>query len=87
MIEEKEQGPGPAGSPANGVEADPRQWAGLSDDLPPENVQPAAKAPPAGVSLMITQQQKADLRERGYSDYQIRGMKPEKAHRVLGLIK
>jgi len=59
----------------------------LSDDLPPEKVQPAAKAPPAGVSLMITQQQKADLRERGYSDYQIRGMKPEEAHRVLGLIK
>jgi len=52
----------------------------LSDDLPPEKVQPAAKAPPAGVSLMITQQQKADLGERGYSDYQIRGMKPEKAH-------
>jgi hypothetical protein len=41
-----------------------------SDDLPPENVQPALKAPPAGVSLMITQQQRADLRERGYSDEQ-----------------
>jgi hypothetical protein len=35
---------------------------------------------------MITQQQKTDLRERGYSDEQIRDMKPEEAHRILGLI-
>ena len=63
---------GPATSPA--------------DNLPPENVQPV-KAPPAAVSLMITRQQKADLRERGYSDAQIREMKPEDAHRVLGLIE
>lgn len=39
-----------------------------------------------GVSLMITRQQKADLRERGYTDEQIRDMKPEEAHKVLGLI-
>jgi hypothetical protein len=48
-----------------------------------ESVRPAAKT---GVSLMITRQQKADLRERGYTDEQIRDMKPEEAHRVLGLI-
>jgi hypothetical protein len=35
---------------------------------------------------MITQRQKTDLRERGYSDEQIRDMTPEEAHRVLGLI-
>jgi hypothetical protein len=35
---------------------------------------------------MITQQQRADLRERGYSDEQIRDMKPEEAHKVLGLM-
>lgn len=39
-----------------------------------------------GVSLMITQAQKAQLRERGYTDDQIREMKPEDAHRALGLI-
>jgi hypothetical protein len=35
---------------------------------------------------MITRQQKADLRDRGYSDEQIRDMKPEEAHKALGLI-
>ena len=39
----------------------------------------------ASVSLMITQQQKDTLRELGYTDDQIRDMKPEDAHRVLGL--
>ncbi len=58
-----------------------------SDDLPPEKVQPSGKARQAGVSLMITRQQKADLRELGYTDDQIRDMKPEEAHRVLGLIE
>jgi hypothetical protein len=52
----------------------------------PESVQPASQAPRAWVSLMITRQQKAELRERGYSDEQIRDMKPGQAHRVLGLI-
>jgi len=58
----------------------------VSGDLLPQEVQRAAKALPAGVSLMITRQQKADLRELGYTDDQIRDMKPEEAHRVLGLI-
>jgi hypothetical protein len=38
------------------------------------------------VSLMITLEQKEALRERGFSDEQIREMKPEDAHRTLGLI-
>lgn len=75
-----------------GGEADPSisklssQRSALLDDPPPESVQPTSKAPQAWVSLMITQRQKADLRERGYSDEQIRQMKPEEAHKVLGLI-
>jgi hypothetical protein len=75
-----------------GGEADPfvstlsPKRSALLDAPPPESVQPASIAPQAWVSLMITQQQKADLRERGYSDEQIRDMKPEEAHKVLGLI-
>jgi hypothetical protein len=58
----------------------------LLDDPPPESMPPTSKASQAWVSLMITQRQRADLRERGYSDEQIRDMKPEEAHKVLGLI-
>jgi hypothetical protein len=48
---------------------------------------PALSAQPsASVSLMITQQQKVALRERGYTDEQIRDMTPADAHRALGLI-
>jgi len=39
-----------------------------------------------GVSFFVTQAQKVQLRERGYTDDQIRDMKPEDAHRALGLI-
>jgi hypothetical protein len=63
----------------------PKRSASLADP-PPESLQPPSKARRAHVSLMITQQQKADLRERGYSDEQIRDMKPEEAHKMLGLI-
>jgi len=51
--------------------------------LEPTGDRPAVKA---GVSLMITRLQKANLRALGYTDEQIRDMKPEEAHRVLGLI-
>jgi hypothetical protein len=37
------------------------------------------------VSLMITQAQKSQLRDRGYTDDEIHEMRPEEAHRVLGL--
>jgi hypothetical protein len=40
----------------------------------------------AGMSFIITRAQKAELRRRGYSEEQIRNMKPEDAHRALGLI-
>jgi hypothetical protein len=40
----------------------------------------------SGVSFLITQQQKNALHEQGYTDEQIREMKPEDAHRALGLI-
>lgn len=36
-----------------------------------------------GVPFMITQAQKEALRARGYTDAQIRDMKPEEAHRIL----
>ena len=55
----------------------------VSEDLTTFGAQPAVKA---GVSLMITRLQKADLRALGYTAEQIRDMKPEEAHRVLGLI-
>jgi hypothetical protein len=44
------------------------------------------KQPRASVSLMITLQQKQALKEHGYTDEQIREMKPEDAHRVLGIV-
>jgi hypothetical protein len=44
------------------------------------------KSAQTSVSLLITQDQKAQLRERGYTDEQIREMKPDDAHRTLGLI-
>ena len=39
-----------------------------------------------GISFIITKVQKAELRQRGYTEEQIREMKPEDAHRALGLI-
>ena len=39
-----------------------------------------------GMSFFITKAQKAELRQRGYSEEQILEMKPEDAHRALGLI-
>ena len=39
-----------------------------------------------GISFFITNAQKAELRRRGYSEQQIHEMKPEDAHRALGLI-
>ena len=46
----------------------------------------ANKDAEAGMSFFITKAQKAELRRRGYSEEQIREMKPEDAHRALGLI-
>jgi len=38
------------------------------------------------MSFFITKAQKDELRRFGYSEEQIREMKPEDAHRALGLI-
>jgi hypothetical protein len=38
------------------------------------------------MSFFIIKTQKGELRRRGYSEEQIREMKPEDAHRALGLI-
>jgi hypothetical protein len=46
----------------------------------------ANKEAGAGMSLFITKTQKSELRRLGYSEEQIREMKPEDAHRALGLI-
>ena len=46
----------------------------------------ARRPPPTGVSLLITHHQKAELRERGYTDDQIHDMTPTEAHRLLGLV-
>jgi len=46
----------------------------------------ARKEAETGMSFIITKAQKAELRQRGYSEEQIREMKPEDAHRALGLI-
>lgn len=45
--------------------------------------------PPAGkgtsISLMITREQRAALRERGFTDDEIRSMTPAQAHAHLGI--
>ena len=46
----------------------------------------ADKEAETGMSFFITKAQKAELRRLGYSEEQIREMKPEDAHRALGLI-
>jgi hypothetical protein len=46
----------------------------------------ADKEAETGMSFFITKAQKAELRQRDYSEEQIREMKPEDAHRALGLI-
>jgi hypothetical protein len=39
----------------------------------------------AGVSFLITQSQKLQLRQLGIRDEEIRNMKPDEAHRLLGV--
>src|SRR5215469_18886297 len=46
----------------------------------------AHKEAETGMSFFITKAQKAELRRLGYTEEQIREMKPEDAHRALGLI-
>ena len=46
----------------------------------------AHKGAETGMSFIITKAQKAELQRLGYSEEQIREMKPEDAHRAGGLI-
>ena len=46
----------------------------------------AHKEAETGMSFIIPKAQKDELRRRGYSEEQIREMRPEDAHRALGLI-
>jgi hypothetical protein len=47
------------------------------------NAQTTGKPP--GVSLLITQAQRSQLRELGFADDRIRGMTPAEAHQILGI--
>jgi hypothetical protein len=74
----------------NGSTRRAEQQLGDKGDLPSQSLveDAAAMASPsleAQVSFFITQAQKAELREKGYSDDQIAQMKPAEAHRILGL--
>ena len=64
----------------------PDDQEGDPDPPSDEGTEGDAEIESAGISFMVTQQQKAKLRELGYSDEEIRNMKPEEAHRALGLI-
>ena len=57
-----------------------------ANDLQQSPAATAAASPPS-VSLMITNQQRAELRELGFSDESIRTMTPAEAHAHLGLSK
>ena len=53
----------------------------------PEEKEETAKAigQSVGVSLLITQAQRSQLRELGFHEEQIRSMKPTEAHQILGI--
>jgi hypothetical protein len=55
------------------------------DAVPNGTAAGPATSPP--VSLMITNRQRAELRELGFSDEAIREMTPAEAHEKLGLAK
>jgi hypothetical protein len=67
--------------------ADPPDSPDFGEDRP--RVFDASMTPheaETGMSFFITKAQKAELRRLGYTEEQIREMKPEDAHRALGLI-
>jgi hypothetical protein len=76
-----------ADSPDPADPADPAYPPDLGEH--PQRVFDASMTPheaETGMSFFITKAQKAELQRRGYSEEQIREMKPEDAHRALGLI-
>lgn len=54
---------------------------------PPTNEQRTAGSGAVLGSVMITQAQRAQLKEKGYTEEQIGKLKPEEAHKILGLVK
>jgi hypothetical protein len=76
----------PSSGAASGAAA-PSKSAGLptSDPDGPDVPDQPAGASSVGVSLLITEAQKAVLRDLGYTTAQIRKMSPAVAHRILGL--
>ena len=52
---------------------------------PPSNESKPPATDNAGISWFITNAQKASLRKLGYTDEQIGQMKPEDAHKLLGV--
>jgi hypothetical protein len=65
--------------------SDPRDIGGHAQRSLEPSIE-ANKEAGAGMSVFITKTQKGELRRLGYSEEQIREMKPEDAHRALGLI-
>jgi hypothetical protein len=73
--------------PPEEARADTNLNAAARPPEPPAAPGDATDADRSGqVSLMITRAQRRDLRNRGYSDEEIRTMTPAEAHRNLGLI-
>jgi len=70
------------------VRSDGVQRPSPGTELDEQDDAPTGEKPSqASVSLMITREQKAALRQRGYTDDEIHEMRPEDAHRTLGLLK
>jgi hypothetical protein len=59
-----------------------RERVSLPRQAPPP-AEPKPKAEPEGVAFLITRTQRDALKKRGYTDDQIRDMKPEEAQRIL----
>ena len=55
------------------------------DDEPEEAAAPLLATGEEGISFLITQEQKSGLRELGFGDEEIRQMRPDEAHRILGV--
>jgi hypothetical protein len=70
----------PAEIPQTSIPAEP---AARIDTIEERVAAPAGKV--ASVGFMITHAQKAKLREQGHTEEQIAKMKPDEAHKILGL--
>jgi hypothetical protein len=67
--------------------SDDRRLLNKFNSAIPEEKEETAKAigQSVGVSLLITQAQRSQLRELGFHEEQIRSMKPIEAHQILGI--